>query len=45
MLDAALFYKEKSDRISTVLSDNKLKQNSFVLTTIHREKIQMMKPG
>ncbi len=36
MQDAALYYKEKSDRISTVLSDNKLTANNFVLATIHR---------
>jgi len=36
MQDAALYYKEKSDKISTVLSDNDLQPNQFVLATIHR---------
>jgi UDP-GlcNAc3NAcA epimerase len=36
MHDAALYYKEKSDRISNVLFDNLLKANGFVLATIHR---------
>jgi UDP-GlcNAc3NAcA epimerase len=36
MHDAALFYKDKSDRISTVISDNDLKADGFVLATIHR---------
>lgn len=36
MQDAALFYKEKSDARSHVLSDNELKPDEFVLATIHR---------
>jgi UDP-GlcNAc3NAcA epimerase len=36
MQDAALYYKEKSDKISTVLPDNSLQPNQFVLATIHR---------
>jgi UDP-GlcNAc3NAcA epimerase len=36
MQDAALYYKEKSDRISSVLTGNKIKSNEFILATIHR---------
>ena len=36
MQDAALYYKEKSDQISSVLSGNQIKSNKFVLATIHR---------
>ena len=36
MQDAALYYKEKSDRISTVIADNHLEPDKFVLATIHR---------
>lgn len=36
MQDAALYYKEKSDQYSSILSNNQLKNKEFVLATIHR---------
>jgi UDP-GlcNAc3NAcA epimerase len=36
MQDAALYYKEKSDKNSTVLFSHQLRKNDFVLATIHR---------
>jgi UDP-GlcNAc3NAcA epimerase len=36
MQDAALYYKEKSAEVSTVLADHDLQPNRFVLATIHR---------
>lgn len=36
MQDAAIFYKEKSDRISTILKDLELEKGNFILGTIHR---------
>lgn len=36
MQDAALFYKQKSDDVSTVLADLGLEKGNFILGTIHR---------
>lgn len=36
MQDAALFYKEKSDKVSNILSKLGLEKNNFILGTIHR---------
>lgn len=36
MQDAAIFYKDKSEKYSTVLADNNIEMNGFVLATIHR---------
>ena len=36
MQDAALYYKDKSDSVSTIISGNNLIPGEFVLATIHR---------
>jgi len=36
MQDTAIFYKEKSDKVSTIISDLGLTKGEFVLGTIHR---------